>query len=888
MTTHSRICPFTGGHHLPPQAVLCLNNKQQNFSPPLWQMPSRPLAGLLAVVLPAQLLAAAYWLAPPHAPAEGAEFAGEPEAISSGDAQQRSSQSEAPVLSQGHPPPPLPPPLLLLRWPGPADAAAGAAALPTLARWGERSVGVSPACPAVDPWSAAGPSGPEPAPCFFAPYRGAVAGAQYTQHTQHTQSHPLHNDLPGRAFSAGSQGQGQREGQSQGQWWSRTSEEPCAALAEEDTRARQAGAPHARARVERLVKAGREAEAYPLLRSVCAWEPREAPRWDFAAAPAAAGVLSRAFACAPRNRSAAALHAVHTDSAAYPAFHDVPHPLLLLRPDPTGKISESDGFGGAGAGAAGPVKPDGMVREDGRGGGPGFRDASRPPLLLVLRPGGCGGNSSEFDGSGGISERRTRAAAGPAKPDGMAKGDGRGTDPCYRDASPPRFFLQPAGAQPGGKNAGSDGFGSSAAERLSSLTVRTVVKVGQLPRSEYYRKGKLGWIGLKNVCLSCEAERDPWMDHRRPCHTTVWTLHGAIRELAAPQRKGRHSIYKQRQAAFQHGGSLSDPAQPVVHYEGTHLYLSAYPQQNVGHALHDALFLFASVLLSLGDVKSHLFDYPGTPAAVRVIIEPDFYRNSMLYYSVLAAVLTRTATGAPPFVFEHVRTGGLRHPPEAGGERAACSFFDGLIFTGEDRELKGAGVAGGSRVATVLGMRRAIGGVLDGLLPRRDERPHEHPAHSPPPVRVYLYGRTDVYRRSIVNFDDLIASVSRGLANSGIPPITVIPTTLLPPLGQVQLFRSIDVLLTIQGAHMQTSLFMPADGAVIEISPCAARKTSFLRRYGTMLPTQNHVQMEICFPSVNLLSDKYAQNVTLCPHHVDLLLDAVLREVRRLQNARAT
>eukprot|EP00754_Rhynchopus_humris_P035951 Rhum_TRINITY_DN17649_c0_g1::Rhum_TRINITY_DN17649_c0_g1_i1::g.166297::m.166297 len=115
-------------------------------------------------------------------------------------------------------------------------------------------------------------------------------------------------------------------------------------------------------------------------------------------------------------------------------------------------------------------------------------------------------------------------------------------------------------------------FAATAAERLLPYfdTLRHPVlvpterarAVAEVGHTRYFRlektKPKGNWVGLSNVCLTCEDPLDPWMAPRSGCRTTVWSAGaGEIKELAARHRRGRPSIYKERQSGFQYGGVLS-------------------------------------------------------------------------------------------------------------------------------------------------------------------------------------------------------------------------------------------------------------------------------------------------------------------------------------------
>eukprot|EP01060_Flectonema_neradi_P002853 TRINITY_DN11797_c0_g1_i2.p1 TRINITY_DN11797_c0_g1~~TRINITY_DN11797_c0_g1_i2.p1 ORF type:complete len:615 (+),score=66.92 TRINITY_DN11797_c0_g1_i2:68-1912(+) len=388
-------------------------------------------------------------------------------------------------------------------------------------------------------------------------------------------------------------------------------------------------------------------------------------------------------------------------------------------------------------------------------------------------------------------------------------------------------------------------------------------------KTEYYRKKPHGLIFLRNIAVGCAGDREPWMDHRRDCYLSVHSVHAENSGLAATHRKGRHAIYRQRQAAFQYGGTITNSKLQPSHVAGTSIFLSSFSQANIGHALHDALFSYLSVLSSFKELKG----VHSLPSPHRIVIEPDFFRNSIRYYSVLAMVFGTYVMGTAPqvLVFNKamVDVGGAvtQQQPSPDG---SMFTFESAIFTGEDRELKGSGVATGARYPVVHHFREAVFDVLGSRPPNNK-------------ITIYIYGRTDVYRRSIINMGNL---VDRIVNKYGAERVIQIPSMSLHPLQQASLFRKIDILLTVQGAHLQNSIFMPADGSVVEFSPCRARQTSFLKRYHTFLASQRHVQIEVCFPSINLGKDKYGQNLTLCNHHIDIAEQKVAEEVSRIEKER--
>lgn len=174
-------------------------------------------------------------------------------------------------------------------------------------------------------------------------------------------------------------------------------------------------------------------------------------------------------------------------------------------------------------------------------------------------------------------------------------------------------------------------------------------------------------------------------------------------------------------------------------------------------------------------------------------------------------------------------------------------------------------------------------------------------------LRVAVYGRSDVYRRRIDNIGALVSatrdamdaaqqeakrSSSSSSAFSSIfasPWPTLITTFYSSPLSQIVLATQVDVLVTVSGAHEQPmSLFGPADMSIVEIATCLGTQTSFVGRYGMLMPEhQRLTQVQVCAPLLNVAeSDTTEQSLTLCPHHLELIRTDIKQEILRIAKLR--
>ena len=97
----------------------------------------------------------------------------------------------------------------------------------------------------------------------------------------------------------------------------------------------------------------------------------------------------------------------------------------------------------------------------------------------------------------------------------------------------------------------------------------------------------------------------------------------------------------------------------------------------------------------------------------------------------------------------------------------------------------------------------------------------------------------------------------------------------------------IDVLLTVQGSHVQNSLFMPHDAVIVEVAHCGASRVSFLRRYGPYFDSQRYIYFPVCDGLVvNSLAEPVEQNLTLCGDQLRQIQHKLTTAVQSLVESR--
>jgi len=386
-----------------------------------------------------------------------------------------------------------------------------------------------------------------------------------------------------------------------------------------------------------------------------------------------------------------------------------------------------------------------------------------------------------------------------------------------------------------------------------------------LAPTTYQRRYRKPWVSITSIVLSCNRTiRRHWMDPARPCHTTLWAVGAAgvhTEKIEAKHRGGRHALWYDREGGFQYGGLLvATNVTHVTSYPGTTVFLPTFNNNNVGHCLHDAFWAFHAVVSSLQGAN--------LPKPYRVMADRDFFEVSCPYLSTLASLTVQTILKKEMVV----------NPTTDG---TTFAHFERLIFTGSDRAGVGSGLPEGRRWAVAGETRRMVFHAI-GVDTHKKGTPS-----LPRDPRIYLYSRRDVHRRSFDNFGEIIESVITTVRQlSDVPDPILITSFSMSPLAQMRMVYDIDVLVTIQGSHLQNSLFMPPDAWIIEICPCRARRVSFLNQFGVFLPKQRHVQVEICAPLINMAGDKLEQNLTLCPHHRKTISNLIQDAVKAIRSGR--
>jgi hypothetical protein len=414
----------------------------------------------------------------------------------------------------------------------------------------------------------------------------------------------------------------------------------------------------------------------------------------------------------------------------------------------------------------------------------------------------------------------------------------------------------------------------------SSVAYRTQ---GFQAEAKYSRPRKSGWIRLDNVCMTCETgHREFFMNPKRRCQLTLWSIGSILLGIESKSRQGRHSIYKEREGGFQFGGQRhpADTAGALV-MRGTTFFDTSFAVDNVGHVIRDAVWSFhVSGLVR----RKGKFSEP-----YHMMIDGDFFNASSNYYA-----FTTLASGLRLFrgdgVDESIDAGELNQPRVASGgtppillnpvsagvEKMVC--FESVVFAGRDRGGHNGGYVNKAEVAANLRSEVLSFLNLDPIVVSGEIR------RIP---RVYIYGRQEVHRRHLDNLGQLTAALAEVTHALDAPPPTVITTFYMEPARQIELMAGIDILVSIQGAHLEQHLFMPLDAVIIEIAACHSTQTSFVSRYGTYHPKQKFKQMRLCHPLINFSDrDKRAQDLLLCPHHLRQLQDDVRGALKELLRSR--
>lgn len=415
---------------------------------------------------------------------------------------------------------------------------------------------------------------------------------------------------------------------------------------------------------------------------------------------------------------------------------------------------------------------------------------------------------------------------------------------------------------------------------------------------------RASWVTATNICASCESPPGAfYMMKNHSCFFTLWGVGEAskLQKLTSTSRGGRNVIFKERVASFQYGGVLTpkqfeklvdDKQRPFTSswfVPGTSIWLGPYEFDNPGHVIHDALWVWQLTLMlreihrvhpSKGNA-SGIYTSP-----VRGVFSHDFEKLSGDYFGDLSWIVASgelnqsesdRASGRQGTVDSLERSPFPFASPKPGDHRPLVCFQE-FIIPGQDRHVDGGGL--GLREVVANRLRRHVIRVITN---------EEHQARSlKRKPQIFIYGRNDVHRRSLDNTVMLLDLVRRIAARHHLPPPSLVKTFQLKPLDQFRQMLDIDVFVAIQGSHLQNSLFMPDDGAIVELAPCRADFVSFMRRYGRYLDSQSYTYVSLCDNVMINYSEKdpAAQNVTLCPHVMDRIKVAVEKAVVSLLRRR--
>jgi hypothetical protein len=407
---------------------------------------------------------------------------------------------------------------------------------------------------------------------------------------------------------------------------------------------------------------------------------------------------------------------------------------------------------------------------------------------------------------------------------------------------------------------------------------------------------KASWITATNMCASCEPPPGAYyMASRHSCYFTLWGVGDSakLHKLTSTSRGGRNVIFKERISSYQYGGILSpkkfaalvdDKDRPFTsswYVNGTTVWLGPYEFNNPGHVIHDALWTWQLALM-LPDIYNtdpnrQKSPSPVYPAPIRAVLSHDFETLSSEYFGVLSWMI---ATGEAQRRNSTLNVERIeRSPfPSTFDLKRPLVCFEKLVIPGQDRHVDGGGL--GLRQVVAKRLRQHVFSAL-----HKHEHTYGDRERKP---RIGIYGRNDVYRRSIDNTDVLLEIVANVARRHHLPPPSTVGTFDVSPEEQFRLMESIDVFVAIQGSHLQNSLFMPDDGAIVELAPCRAEFVSFMRRYGKYLDSQSYTYLSLCDNVMINYSEKDAasQNVTLCPQVAGRINDAVERAVVALLRRR--
>lgn len=452
----------------------------------------------------------------------------------------------------------------------------------------------------------------------------------------------------------------------------------------------------------------------------------------------------------------------------------------------------------------------------------------------------------------------------------------RRTTECPSD----RYSLEVPGAVFDTNNS-AEAHWRDAVRRLKPMPLGEPLPPASITQSQFVRAPKTAsWVVGRDICASCESSRAFFMNPRHSCYFTLWGVGSAapLKRLVSASRAGRNAIFKEREGSFRYGGVIpmlnASVREHATYLRGTTVWHGAFEVDNVGHVIHDALWAFQLVLMLRELLGNKGGDASSLPLPLRGVFGDDFDTLSSDYFGALSWMIAKgeRQENEHPEFFRSPFT-----PADILQHRLVC--FETLVVPGQDRHIDGGG--NGLRSSVAARLRRHVFAHVRAPTGATTKTASTEP-------HIYVYGRNDVHRRSFDNVHALLRVAARVAKALSLPSPRLISTFSVPAAEQIALMRDVDVLLAIQGSHMQNSLFMPDDGVVIELAPCRAQRVSFIQRYGKYLDTQSYEYIPLCDGVVVNYSDldEASQNVTLCPHMLDRVEVSLLQQTRSLVERR--
>ena len=269
---------------------------------------------------------------------------------------------------------------------------------------------------------------------------------------------------------------------------------------------------------------------------------------------------------------------------------------------------------------------------------------------------------------------------------------------------------------------------------------------------------------------------------------------------------------------------------PLIHLPGTiHHWLLPYDTANCWHGFHDHIFPQFKTLVYLmkNSASSHIFPFDAWFLAEAKTSPNNYLDGDGACFRYLAIILRGFLTfynndlsstkwmeiPFPALYFERNTS--------VGRNQIFC--FDRLVYRGSNHNTTEEFHSQPASLMAILRQRmfEFLQYSSHPLFPQRDKRLPVTRYLRERPLRIVIHDRSDSARRQWVNADDLIKSIDPHLLADGTIHLRYLRSmgSSLSAWEQIGVHLTCDLLISVHGANLMLTLFMPKNSSVVQVGP---------------------------------------------------------------------